>query len=518
MARLLPNLALFRRTLMLDCRHWLTYAMRFLLVITMLPALAIFASWSKSQAVGLVYFKALMLINVLFISLAGLTFFASSVSEEREDQTLEILALSGIAPGSLLLAKSTSRLLNGVLLLAAQLPMTMLAITLGGVGPWQILCCYVTLFAYMIFLCNLALVASVLAPRTIVASTVVLLSALGLYGIPYLIKFSLGFTITTRIGLFLDALTDAWLRFCPITRLNEIVMPGFSGEPFATTVWLNLAAGGILFGIAVALFHWNFGRDTRSAGRQNWCRYLPKIPPRIGERLQAARVWDGRALVWKDFHYLNGGRHAVALKVLLLFGLFLFSLLIVTGGLRIALNERFQLAMLGKIMALSAAGLGAAEFIFISARTFRHELRRDTFIGLMTLPVNLRNLIAAKFGGGLLSLLPTIIYGFIGVLLIAPSPADFATVLGHRGFWGSLSSVLLLGHLALACSLYLCWGSVACALTAFFSTGGFVLVICRVGLHLHLTTIVWLGIVGAMAGIVGLQRLIGYRLQQLASR
>jgi ABC-type transport system involved in multi-copper enzyme maturation permease subunit len=518
MTRLLPNLALFRRTLMLDCRHWLTYAMRFLLVLVMIPALAIFASWSKSQAVGLVYFKALLLVNFLFISLAGLTFFASAVSEEREEQTLELLALSGIAPGSLLLAKSTSRLLSGVLLLAAQLPMTMLAVTLGGVGPWQILCCYVTLLAYMVFLCNLSLVASVIAPRTILASVLVLLSLFGLYAIPYLIKLGLGFTITTRIGLFLDALTDAWLRFCPITRLNEIVMPGFRGEPLGATVWLNLAAGAVLFLAAVALFHWNFGRDTRSVGRQYWRRFIPKLPTRLQERLQAARVWERGALVWKDFHYLNGGRRAIAFKVIILAGFFLCSIILVTGGMRIALDERFQFDMLGKLMVLTAAVLGVAELILISARIFRHELRRDTFIGLMTLPVDLRTLIAAKLGGGLLSLLPTLIYGLVGVLIIAPSFADFADLLGHRIFWSSLMSVLLLGHLAMACSLYMRWGAVAASLICFFATTGFVLVFCRVGLHLTLTSIAWFGIACSLAAIVGLQRLIAFRLRQLASQ
>ncbi|MFT5130330.1 MAG: ABC-type transport system involved in multi-copper enzyme maturation permease subunit [Rhodothermales bacterium] len=518
MTRLLPNLALFRRTLMLDCRHWLTYALRFLLVVAMLPALAIFASWSKSQAVGLVYFKALMLVNFIFISLAGLTFFASAVSEEREEQTLEMLALSGIAPGSLLLAKSTSRLLSGVLLLCAQLPMTMLAITLGGVGPWQILCCYVTLLAYMVFLSNLALVASVIAPRTIIASAAILLSLLGLYGIPYLIKFALGFTITTRIGLFLDAITDAWLHFCPIPRLNEIIMPGFRGEPFGSTVWLNLAAGVLLFLIAVALFRWNFGRDTRSAGRRYWRRFVPKLPVRVQARLQAARVWERGAVVWKDFHHLNGGRRAVALKTIVLLGIFLFSIVIVTGGLRMAMDERFQFAMLGKLMVITAALLGVGELILICGRIFSHELRRGTFIGLMTLPIDLRTLIAAKLGGGFLSLLPTAIYGLIGVLLIAPSFADFATVLGHRAFWASLFSVLLLAHLALACSLYMRWGAVACSLLFYGSTAVFGLAICRGALHLSVTVIIWLGIVGALAGILALQRLIGFRLRQLASR
>ena len=516
MTRLLPNLALFRRTLMLDCRHWLTYALRFLLVVAMLPALAIFAGWSNSRAVGLSYFKALMIVNFLFITLAGITSFASAVSEEREEQTLELLALSGIAPGSLLLAKSTSRLLSGVLLLLAQLPMTMLAITLGGVGPWQILCCYVTLLAYMVFLGNFSLVASVLAPRTILASILILAGLMGLYGIPYLIKFALGFTITTKIGLFLDALTDGWLLICPITRLNEIMMPGFRGVAFSTTVWLNLAAGLILFLIAVGLFHWNFGRETRSLGQ--FLARMPKLPPKLRERLRAARVWERGALVWKDFHYLYGGRMAIALKTAVLLGLFFCSLIVVTGGLRIALHERFQFAMLGKMMVLTAVILGAAELILFCARIFRHELRRETYIGLMTLPINLRSLVTAKLGGGLLSLAPTIIYGFLGALLIAPGITDVTEVLGSRVVWAGLISLLLLAHLAMACSLYLRWGSIVASLIIFACTLGFVLGVCRVILHLGMDGMLWVGIIGALPAMLLLQRLIHFRLQQLATR
>ena len=79
---------------------------------------------------------------------------------------LGLLRMTDLNPLSILLGKSTSRLCGALLLLAAQFPFTLLAVTLGGVSARQIVAAYLALGAYTFFLCNLALLASVVARRT----------------------------------------------------------------------------------------------------------------------------------------------------------------------------------------------------------------------------------------------------------------------------------------------------------------------------------------------------------------
>ena len=54
------------------------------------------------------------------------------MAEEKEEQTLGLLRMTGLSPLSILLGKSTSRLCGALLLLAAQFPFTIFAVTLGG--------------------------------------------------------------------------------------------------------------------------------------------------------------------------------------------------------------------------------------------------------------------------------------------------------------------------------------------------------------------------------------------------
>ncbi|OYW10951.1 MAG: hypothetical protein B7Z55_20040, partial [Planctomycetales bacterium 12-60-4] len=69
-------------------------------------------------APGLAFFSSMLFLNASFITLGGIGFFATAITEEKEEDTIGLLMMAGISPLSLLLGKSTARLLQGVLLLA----------------------------------------------------------------------------------------------------------------------------------------------------------------------------------------------------------------------------------------------------------------------------------------------------------------------------------------------------------------------------------------------------------------
>src|SRR5688500_17028932 len=73
-------------------------------------------------APGLAFFSSVVWMNFVFVCIAGVSYFASSITEEKEEGTLGLLRMTDLSPVAILLGKSTSRLLGGLLLLLVQVP------------------------------------------------------------------------------------------------------------------------------------------------------------------------------------------------------------------------------------------------------------------------------------------------------------------------------------------------------------------------------------------------------------
>ena len=72
-------------------------------------------------------------MNFLIICFAAISYFSAAITEEKEEGTLGMLQLTKLSPFSILLGKSTSKMIGGLLVLLVQVPFAMFAITLGGV-------------------------------------------------------------------------------------------------------------------------------------------------------------------------------------------------------------------------------------------------------------------------------------------------------------------------------------------------------------------------------------------------
>jgi len=166
----LPNMALFNRTLMMDNRHWHGYLLRLVLMVVILFALLSFSLSStftaQAFAVGLQFFTTIANTNLVFISIFAITLFSSAITEEKEIDSLNLLLMTGIGPFAMLLSKGASKMISAMMLIVAQFPFTLLAITLGGVGFMQILGVYLSLISYMILVANIALFFSVIAKKS----------------------------------------------------------------------------------------------------------------------------------------------------------------------------------------------------------------------------------------------------------------------------------------------------------------------------------------------------------------
>ncbi|MCA9111104.1 MAG: hypothetical protein KDA52_14225, partial [Planctomycetaceae bacterium] len=120
----------------------------FRLAGTVLIFLFLIVAHASSRGVsspGLRFFELISFLNLALIVLAGSSYFATAITEEKEQGTLGLLHLAGVSPLGLLMGKSTSRLISVLLVFLGQLPFALLAITLGGVTAEQIIAIDVSL-------------------------------------------------------------------------------------------------------------------------------------------------------------------------------------------------------------------------------------------------------------------------------------------------------------------------------------------------------------------------------------
>ena len=408
-----PLSALFIRSVREDTRAKSTYWARGGLAAFMLVVMAMAAfARATGGAPGLVFLQSAAWLQTMFLTISGLGYFGSAITEEKEDETLGLLRMTNLSPLSILLGKSTSRLGGALLLLAAQLPFTFLAVTLGGVSPRQVLAAYCTLGAYTFLLGNLALLASVLMPRTVAAAA--------LTGGVLLGAFTLG-------GAFVPQLAAA----SPFQRLRTIFQTGFDGQLAGFQVIASLIAGVVFFLLAWLFFHAfceaSSDGASVSATSRRWLRRGWFAP---------GRPEAGRAVQWKDYHFLHGGKFVTAFKWAICAALIVL----------VAVNSRdsggFSAAEFSPQLFAIGAFCLVAEIGFIASRICAVEVRDKTLSSLALLPQNLPQTFREKLDGCRRCLAPS------GALLGLAVLITIISAFGHR--WEKAALALGFGSLSFA--------------------------------------------------------------------
>ena len=502
-------LALFLRSLRLYLRARTIAVVHVSLVgIILLLLFTSHATATMRGAPGLDFFGGVMMLNLAFLTLAAISYFASAITEEKEEGTLGLLQMTDLDPLAILLGKSTTRLCAALLLLVVQVPFTLLAVTLGGISAHQIFAAYVTLGAYAFFLSNLALLASVLAPRTSIAAMFTggfllfmpslagaMIAAPKLAGLPHFRgKADAAAATLAEWGA-------ALLEASPFHHLGEITRTGFSGAIFGWQAWSNLGGGLLCFGLAWAFFNLATGeRRLFISGR---------IVPRPGSRFARFcpdRAWPISAIAWKDFHFIHGGELAIL-------GKFLAYALLCGWQIYEAIPdpEPFGTAARGILGWVSFAMM--VELGMAGSRIFREEVRNKTLVGLAALPFAMKHIGLMKIDGAKRTLLPAKCALLLGAIAMF---ADLATGFGNRAFpWiGMLllfaylwTQTWLFAHLAAYTSLRLRWG----ALPVSFA-------ICFIGNILGLTMCfgIFVAPIVALILVPTLRESIYLRLEELA--
>jgi hypothetical protein len=429
-----PTTALLARTVRLSTRGWGTHATRMVLGVVVLFTLVTTTTFSaRFGAAGLHLLGSIAWWSALFITLAGIGLFCSAITEEKEEQTIGLLRMAGLRPMAILLAKSTARFYDAVMLFAVLLPFTMLAVTLGGVSTTQVLAIAIALAAYIFLLANLGLLLSVLRPTTQSASGMMVLVLILFYVVPM-------FFWSYPLGRFINEAT-VWFR------IQEILTTGYSGGVFSLQLWASLGLGIGAFVVSLLIFD----RCVRDEDAQA----PERMSVRANSRLRlfgVSRAPAGIAAVtWKDFHFGCGGRTMSMIKplvMLILVGIGFIIFQTAFGNLEIKnVGITFQfIALLWLVF----------EFAIHLSKIFAQEVRGETLTGLLSLPYTAAELAYAKLRAALLAMLPAMGVLVLGVCI---APEDFfkgaSEILKESAGWMVIFMIVFFWHACAYLSLTL---------------------------------------------------------------
>lgn len=402
-----PLLALFVRSLREDSRSRATYWARLGLGCFLLLILFLFAAKNRwSNAPGREFFSVVIFFQIAAITLMGLSYFASAVAEEKEEQTLGLLRMTDLSPLSILLGKSTSRLCGALLLLVAQFPFTIMAVTFGGISLGQIVAAYCAVGAFTFLLCNLALLGSVIS-RGVAGAATFCIVVIGLFLVSVPLLHGVQWLLTSYLhwNVSFDRVASGIWTATPIARLSEVLGTGYRGGAIGWQVLTNIAFGVGCFLLAWAAFQRFCDREPEAASAPVRVPAAGTVST-VGTRLRTSRpprAW-ANAIVWKDFYFLCGGRAGFIIRTLA-YGsaLALDAWGLVTNG---AAQSTYGIGLMSLPLMPFVFSIDVA---VMASRMFRTELRDQTLSALAVLPGSMRDIVRSKALACLLAALPGLI-------------------------------------------------------------------------------------------------------------
>ncbi|MBX3442920.1 MAG: ABC transporter permease [Planctomyces sp.] len=463
---LVKTLALLNQTFRVDVRQVRTHLLRGAVAAAVLWVLFIIHQEMRWRgAAGLEFFSVIAWISLILLSLAGAFYFSSVITEEKEQQTLGLLRMAGVGPGTLLIGKSIGRLSLLLMLLAITLPYWWLAVTLGGLTPMQVAAAAVVLMSHLALVSQIGTLCSVIFRTTGPAAVCAMVMIFGLMvGPPFLEQIAREFDrlgLTTAAAPWFASLSRC---FAP-AQLAWTLSPGYPGGLVTRQAALSLLAAGVLFGLSWLLFDVCNTYDASDSGKSRWWEKL-RLWQRIsgrrpGRRRRAPQRFDGNAIAWKDFQQFAGGGRRQWIRVLGLGAILLFQIGVsaVRWGGRTPWAGYDPWAYdVGGPLVIWTLCLAALEALYLAGHVFQREIREQTWDTLRMLPRDLGFLTVSKIRGCLLALLPYLGAFMLGLLLMLSEWDDFLVEFGREP------------HNFTMCGVYIASTTVfALFLTTFFS-------------------------------------------------
>jgi len=464
---------LFERSLRVDARALGPHLARLFLMTSIY--LAIIFSYSTAVllgAPGLRFFMNIAYIDLIFMTLLGFSFFSTSITEEKEEDTLGLLLMAGVSSLGLLLGKSGGRLVQATLLMVAQYPFTLLAITFGGITQHQIRATYVAMFAYMVLLSGTGLLCSTISKNNRTAAIRLFVIVLFYWLIPLACRRILvdypGLPVSLIKALVFVS------ESCVFLQISPTMTTGFNESVWSTQVISNLIAGIICYPLSWSLF----GFTSREPTTEATSRGLVTRKSRIFW-LNPGRPWRS-PLIWKDFHFHAGGIVAMFLRFAVYIGLYFVSVTIIGWMIGPIPGPQRDKTWTGCFLFLAIMVMSIDAGLLIS-RSLHEEIRGKTWTSLVLLPTSTFEILIFKLMGCFLCWLPGPISFVLGIEFLPYGREIVTDVMEHdpeMWIW-IFTNMILVPHATAVFATYVRWGAlplgICCGIASFFMTMGMII-------------------------------------------
>ena len=347
---------------------------------------------------GLTFLSTVTYINLFLITITGVIGFSSTITEEKEEATLELLLMTGITQKSLIFSKASARIIRGLFLTLSQLPFVIISIAFGGITLNQIFALYATFFSYIIFLAFFCTFFSAISKTTTLAA---ILSSSALF---------LLFICTSELNKPIS-------YFNPFEVLSEVLKNGFDSYWVPQQFISHIITALMFYFLSVRYFQSSpqsklfFGKKSRKSKEIKTTK------------CHRSRAWSN-ALCWKDFNFSYGGKAWWAWQCLILTCLsFVFVSDYHSPDFEDFMGTLYMSACICLFMQL----------VFVAQGLISKEFKNQTHTALFTLPYEIKNILKSKIKAGFMATLPSLILTVLAILYILGEERDT--------LWGIIATV-----------------------------------------------------------------------------
>lgn len=448
-------LALLNRSLRVDVRSRSSHLTRFAMMVCIyLAIIQVLFTWGALGAPGLAFFKSILWLDLVFATLMGVGGFSSTITEEKEEDTLGLLRMAGVDSIGLLLGKVGGRLLQALALLVVQYPFTLLSITMGGTGHAQVMSAYVALAAYLVMLAGVGVLVSTIC-QTSRGAAQMMVAFLVLYCvIPSLCYEWLSWLFTSGQTSVFTLVLRGLSESCIFRQVGDIISTGYLAPLLNSQVLTNGGLGIVSLLVAWALFD----VCTRNPRSEPISRGPVSYKGRMFRWFRPGRAFDN-ALMWKDYQFGVGGVTGLLIRFACYVALFVFIFLINPDDA----TEIFVTCLIGLI---------PFDASLLISRSMQDEVRGQTIPSLVMLPKSVPQIVYSKIGGALLGLIPGLTCWVIAFLfsgLMEELLQAMSSGQASLAFLFVIPYVALLPHLTAVIGLVTRWGATPLALGSLYA-------------------------------------------------
>ncbi|MCM8530202.1 MAG: hypothetical protein NE330_03495 [Lentisphaeraceae bacterium] len=350
------------------------------------------------QVSGLPLFESISILNIFFAFIASLCLFLPLIREEKEEDTLGLILMTGISPFAYVLGKFGSRFITFAKLISLQIPFIVLCVTFGGVTLDMVFTSYLLISCYLFLLSSITFIISLLTTSIFSGIIIFIPLTVGFHFIMNCLEpFGRGFRLDTII-------------FYPIELMNRVVSSGVVGADHSKVIFFCsfcLLVGFLFYNLGIFFFN---TLNTRQFKEYEVLDIKKKTMAMFSFgfiKNFLKRRFAKQAIIDKDFRFNFHGQ--------LLWGVQFFAFLVIVVWLKIYYPYYGAIDVFHFLMAISFLMI---IIILISSANqfFGFELKNQTFESILILPFTHKELFWKKMVALVLTSFPCLCVIVLGTL------------------------------------------------------------------------------------------------------